>query len=144
MYLCKLIIFESVHKTTATRHSHKNYFTFNSRDFMSKLQKIAMAKAMKNTCELQHDKTNKMICEPSEDSDQPGHPRPGWSESSLSAQWVAKDPRFLNADSKDSNQTGRMPRLIWVFTGCTGHFVGFVMPWLISARLKFYEPSLLQ
>ena len=29
--------------------------------------------------------------------------------------WVAKDPRFLHADSEDSDQTGRMPRLIWVF-----------------------------
>ena len=26
---------------------------------------------------------------------------------------------FFHADSKDSDQTGRMPRLIWVFTGCT-------------------------
>ena len=40
--------------------------------------------------------------------------RPVWSESSLCAQWIAKDPRFLNADSDDSGQTGRMPRLIWV------------------------------
>ena len=23
-----------------------------------------------------------------------------------------------------------MPRMIWVFAGCTGHFVGFVMQWL--------------
>ena len=53
--------------------------------------------------------------------------RPVWSESSLCAQWVAKDPRFHQADSEDSDQTGRMPRLIWVFTGCTGHLVGFVM-----------------
>ena len=50
-----------------------------------------------------------------------------WSESSLCAQWVAKDPRVLRADSEDSEQTGRMPRLIWVFAGRTGHFVGFVM-----------------
>ena len=31
------------------------------------------------------------------------------------AQWVAKDPSFLHADSEDSDQTGhpgRMPRLI--------------------------------
>ena len=40
---------------------------------------------------------------------------PGWSASSLCAQWVAKDPRFLHADSKDSDQTGR----IWVFAGRT-------------------------
>ena len=26
--------------------------------------------------------------------------------------WVAKDPSFLQADSEDSDQTGRMPRLI--------------------------------
>ena len=29
--------------------------------------------------------------------------RPVWSESSLCAQWVAKDPRFLHADSEDSD-----------------------------------------
>ena len=37
----------------------------------------------------------------------------------LCAQWVAKDPSFLHADSEDSYQTGRMPRLIWVFAGHT-------------------------
>ena len=31
-----------------------------------------------------------------------------------------------------TDQTGWMPRLIWVFAGCTGHFVGFVM-----LRLKY-------
>ena len=40
-------------------------------------------------------------------------------QSSLCTQWVAKDPRFLHVDSKDSDQTGQMPRLIWVFTGST-------------------------
>ena len=50
---------------------------------------------------------------------------PVWSESSLCAQWVAKDPMFLYADSEDSDQTGRMPRLMWVFAGRTYHFVGF-------------------
>ena len=30
----------------------------------------------------------------------------------------------------DSDQTGRMPRLIWVFAGHKGHFVCFVMRWL--------------
>ena len=30
-----------------------------------------------------------------------------------------------------TDQTVRMPRLIRVFDGCTGHFVGFVMLWLI-------------
>ena len=45
--------------------------------------------------------------------------RPVWSESSLCAQWVAKDPNFLHADSEDSDQTGRKTRLIWVFAGRT-------------------------
>ena len=35
------------------------------------------------------------------------------------------------AHSKDSDQTGRMLRLIWVFAGCTCHFVGFVTMQLI-------------
>ena len=35
------------------------------------------------------------------------------------------------AHSEDSDQAGRMPRLIWVFAGRTCHFVGFVTRWLI-------------
>ena len=60
--------------------------------------------------------------------------RPVWSESLLCAQWVAKDPSFLHADSEDSDQTERMPRLIWVFAGITCHFVGFVMKQLIWVK----------
>ena len=33
-------------------------------------------------------------------------------QSSLCAQWVAKDHSFLQADSEDSDQTEWMPRLI--------------------------------
>ena len=44
---------------------------------------------------------------------------PGWSESLLCTQWIVKDPSFLHADSEYSDQTGRMPRLIWVFAGRT-------------------------
>ena len=72
------------------------------------------------TYEPQHYKTNKMTCAPSEDSDQPGHPL---------SQWVAEDPMFLHADSEDSDQTGRMSRLIWVFAGRRGQFVGLVEPY---------------
>ena len=67
--------------------------------------------------------------------------RPVWSESLLCAQWVAKDPSFLHADSEDSDQSGRMPRLIWVFAGRTYHFVGFVVRRLISVEsdiVNFY------
>ena len=44
-------------------------------------------------------------------------------QSLLCAQWVAKDPRFLHADSEDSDQTGQMPRLIRVFAGHIGHLL---------------------
>ena len=64
--------------------------------------------------------------------------RSDWaSESSLCARRVAKNPSFLHADSEDSDQTWRMPRLIWVFAGrttillflsCRGSFVC----WLVS------------
>ena len=50
--------------------------------------------------------------------------RPVWS---LCSQCVAKDPMFFHADSEDSDQTRRMPRLIRVLAGRTGHFIGFVM-----------------
>ena len=63
------------------------------------------------------DKTNKMAVRPAKIS---LGIRPVWSESSLCTQWVAKDPSFLHADSKDSDPTE-----------CKCHFVGFVMRWLI-------------
>ena len=56
---------------------------------------------------------------------------PVLSESSLSAQWVAKDPSLIQANSEDSDLTGRMSRLIWVFAGRTCYFVGFGMRSLI-------------
>ena len=40
-----------------------------------------------------------------------------WSESSLTAFWIAKDAKFLQADNEDSDQTVRMHRLVWVFAG---------------------------
>ena len=74
--------------------------------------------------EPRHDKTNKMSVHPAKVQISLGI-RPVWSESSLCAQWVAKDPIFLHADSEDSDQTGRMLR--WTHS----HFVGFVMSRLI-------------
>ena len=57
---------------------------------------------------------------------------PDWSESSPSKD-IAKDQRLPHANSEDSDQTGQTPRLIQVFAGRTGHFVGFVM-----LQLKYY------
>ena len=42
-----------------------------------------------------------------------------WSESLLCAQWVAKDRSFLHVGSEDPDQTGWMPRLIWILAGRT-------------------------
>ena len=44
----------------------------------------------------------------------------------------SQGPSASYADSEDSDQTGRMPSLILVFAGRSGHFVGFVMRQLIS------------
>ena len=93
-------------------------------------QYVAECMSKTISIEPQHDTTNKMTCMPIEDADQPVHPPsliPVWLESSLCTSWVANVPMLLQADSKDSNQTGRMPRLIWVFAGRTGYFVCFVM-----------------
>ena len=66
--------------------------------------------------ETSRDKTNNVAVRPAKTQISLGI-RSIWSESSLCAQWVAKGPSFLHADSEDSDQTGRMPRLIWVFAG---------------------------
>ena len=91
--------------------------------------------------EPRHDKTNKIGVRPAKIQISLGI-RPVWSESSLCAEWVAKDPSFLHADSEDSDQTGRMRRLIWDFAGrtvaslvlsCRGSYVPF--PFGISGRM---------
>ena len=54
--------------------------------------------------------------------------RPVWSESSLSA-WRNIGPLTTYwAHSEDADQNGRMPRLIWVFAGCTDHLL--VLSWI--------------
>ena len=67
--------------------------------------------------------------------------RPVWSEASLSTWRKLGSLATHSAHSGDSDQTGRMPRLIWVFPGCTDHFVGFVMRWLIYSFKVFSMES---
>ena len=67
--------------------------------------------------------------------------RPVWSESSLSARSKLGSLATHWAHSKDSDQTGWMPMLIWVFAGRTDHFVGFVMGRLILCRYQSYQVS---
>ena len=69
-----------------------------------------------------------MACAPSEDRSACASAQS--DQSSLCARWVANDPSFLHADSEDSDQTGRIRRLFWVFAGRTCHFLGFVVRWL--------------
>ena len=82
------------------------------------------ARGKKNKAnEPRHDKTNKLAVRPTKTQISLGI-RPVWSESSLSA-W-RKLGSFAThwAHSEDSDQTGRPPRLIWVF-------VGFIMSRLL-------------
>ena len=65
--------------------------------------------------------------------------RPVCSESPLCALRIAKDLKLLHADSKDSDQTGRMPRLIWVNAGRTCHFIGL---WCCGSYVKLGMISL--
>ena len=71
--------------------------------------------------EPRHDKTNNKSV------------RPDWSESSLSAWKTIGSYATHWGHSEDSDQTGRIPGLIWVFAGRTValFFLGFVLLWLI-------------
>ena len=53
--------------------------------------------------------------------------RPVWSESSLSAWRKLGSLATRWPHSEDSDQTGQMPRLIWIFTGCT--IILLVLSW---------------
>ena len=93
-----------------------------------RVKNTAAARQRKN--EPSSDKTNKMACAPSEDSDQPGHP-----PSLIRVFAVRMKKAWVTthwAHSEDYDQTGRLPRLIWVFDRRTCHFVGFV-----TRRLKY-------
>ena len=65
--------------------------------------------------------------------------RPYWSEASLSA-WRNIGPLATHlGHSEYSDQTGWMPRLIWVFIGCTGS-ASFVMLRLKCVSLTHFGP----
>ena len=68
--------------------------------------------------EPRHDKTNKMAVRRSKSQISLGI-RPVWSESSLYAWRYLWSLATHWAHSEDSDQTGRMSRLIWVFAGRT-------------------------
>ena len=78
--------------------------------------------------ELRYDKTNKMSVHQAKTQISLGI-RPVWSESSMCAQWVAKDPSFLHADREDWSDWADAQAdlsLCWAHS----QFVGFVVLWL--------------
>ena len=77
-------------------------------------------------------KTNKVSVRPAKTQISLGI-RPVWSESSLSAWGNLGFLATHGAHSEDSDQTGRMPRLIWVFAGRT--FIVLVL----SCRGSYYN-----
>ena len=83
--------------------------------------------------EPRHDKTNKMSVRPAKTQISLGI-RPVWSESSPSTWRNLGSLATHWAHSEDSVQTGRMPRLIWVFAGHT--FVLLVSLNLIKKQTK--------
>ena len=88
------------------------------------------------TYEPQHDKTNNMAVRPAKTQISLGI-RPVWSESSLSA-WRNLEPLAIHwAHSEDSDQTGRMPRLLWVFAGRT------VTCWFCHVAAHIFSVSVL-
>ena len=87
-----------------------------------------------------HDKPNNLIVRSAKTQISIGI-SPVWSESSLYDDWVTEDPSFLHADSKDSDQTELMPRLIGVFSWRTVTFLVFLMSRLKSPTMWYVRPA---
>ena len=77
---------------------------------------------------------NKVACALPEDTDQPGH-LPSLFRVFTVCLKSAKGLSYLHANSKDSDQTGQMSRLICVFAGGSCNIVGFVILQLIYFAL---------
>ena len=96
--------------------------------------------------ELWQDKTNKLSVRPAK-TQISLRIHPVWSESSLSAWRNLGSLATTWAHSEDSDQTGRMPRLIWVFAGhtlillvlsCRGSFhIRLLLYDIVSVTLRF-------
>ena len=106
----------------------------------------------KSVYESRDDKTNNMAVRPAKTQVSLGI-RPVWSESSLSA-WRSIGSLATHwAHSEGSDQTGRMPRLIWVFAGrtlillvfsCRGSYVHIKTSFNFSYLATIYPVAALQ
>ena len=83
--------------------------------------------------ERRHDKTNKMSVRPAKTQISLGICQ--YDQSSLSAWRNLGSLATLWAHSEDSDQTGRMPRLIWVFAGRTATLL------VLSCRGSYHPVS---
>ena len=110
-------------KTDNDIHTYKIYKQVN-RKTTSSLFPQGVITVLKLTSQKWYQYVKQDTNEPSQDKTNT------MAEFSVCAQRVSKDPSFLHSDSEDSDKTGRILRLIWIFAGCTCHFVGFVMRWL--------------
>ena len=95
--------------------------------------------------EPRHDKTNKMSVRPAKTQISLDI-RPIWSASSLSAWRKLGSLATHWANSEDYDQTGRMPRMIWVFAGptlillvlaCRGSFLNISL-WQCVRRFRIW------
>ena len=87
-----------------------------------------------------HDKTNKMACAPSGTQISLGI-RPVRSESSLCAQWIAKDPSCFHADSEDWSDWAD----VQAYLRLRCHFVGFVtmrLNWTFNYNFTIFDAFL--
>ena len=114
-------------------HWHPNCITYFKRfcikqklhSFPTRKRSMSVKLFFKAKPRWQHQQTEPLMTKPTKWHVRPAKTQislgicPGWSESLLCTQRVAKDPTFLHADSEDSDLTGWMPRLIWVFSGRT-------------------------
>ena len=87
-----------------------------------RLGKIPLLCIKQNECALSEDQISLSI-------------RLIWSESSLYAQMVNKDPSFLHADSEASDHNEAMPKLFSVLSRHTAT-VGFHMSHVITSLLR--------
>ena len=108
--------------------------TASSKVFHELLQILHLRKTIL-ICSNSWNKTNKMIVRPAKTQISLGI-RPVWSEFLLSAWRKLGSLATHWAYSEDSEQTGRMARLIWVFTGCT--VILLVLSWGGSFLVSFY------
>ena len=105
-----------------------SFFSLSCRSWHVIFSALKLCKTMlKYVHEPPHDKTNKMACSPSEDSDQPGHLPSLLSVFAVRMKkaWVLSYP--LSAQRRLWSAWEADQSLCWAHS----HFVGFVMRWLI-------------